>query len=221
MNDQTFETQIFETMRRAMVASQLRTNAVNDARVVAAMGNVPRERFVPGDAAKFAYLDKAVPLGGGRALNLPMATGRLLTEAGVRPGDRALLVGAATGYTAALLGRLAGSVVALEEDADLLARAPEEAAAANIEYVQGPLADGWLAGAPYDLIVLDGAVEFIPAALVEQLADGGRLAAAIVERGVTRLGIGRRAGSGFGMTMFADAEAVPLPGFARRPEFSF
>jgi protein-L-isoaspartate(D-aspartate) O-methyltransferase len=211
----------FETMRRAMVASQLRTNAVNDARVVAAMGEVPRERFVPADKASFAYLDKGVLLDGGREMNPPMVTGRLLTEAGIEPDDHVLLVGAATGYCAALLGRLAGSVVALEEDGALLAHARDAAAAPNIEFVQGALADGWLAGAPYDLIFIDGAVELIPPALVEQLADGGRLAAAVVERGVTRLGIGRRAGGGFGMTMFADADVAPLPGFARRLEFSF
>ncbi|MDZ4068116.1 MAG: hypothetical protein U1E06_14920, partial [Tabrizicola sp.] len=113
--------QNFEQMRRAMVVSQLRTTGVSDARVVAAMGDVARERFVPGDNARLAYADIALPIGGGRALNPPMVTGRLLTEAQVRPGETALVVGAATGYVAALLERLGATVVAVEGDADLLA----------------------------------------------------------------------------------------------------
>ncbi|PTQ09807.1 protein-L-isoaspartate O-methyltransferase [Sphingomonas oleivorans] len=213
--------QSFDAMRRAMVASQLRTTAVSDPRVIAAMGEVPRERHVPRSRSALAYVDTAVPLGGGRALNAPMVTGRLLTEAQVAPEDRVLLVGAATGYAAALLSLLAGSVVALEEDAALLATARDAGVPANVEFVEGPLAEGWPAKAPYDLIFVDGAIETIPDALIAQLADDGRLAAAIVERGVTRLGIGRRAGEGFGFTPFADAEAVSLPGFAKPPQFVF
>jgi protein-L-isoaspartate(D-aspartate) O-methyltransferase len=208
-------------MRRAMVSSQLRTTAVSDARVIAAMGEVPRERFVPGDKAKLAYTDAAIPLGAGRALNPPMVIGRLLTEAQVNSDDRVLLVGAGTGYAAELLGRLAGSVIALEEEPALLATARQAATSPNIRFVEGDLAAGWGDGAPYDVIVIDGAVEAVPPALIEQLADGGRLAAPITERGVTRLSIGRRAGGGFAMISFADAAAVPLPGFARPVEFSF
>ncbi len=210
----------FEAMRRAMVASQLRTTAVNDPRVVAAMGDVPRELFVAPERAVFAYTDRPVPLANDRMLNLPMATGRLLTEAGPLPADRALVVGAASGYAAALLSRLVASVVALEEDAALpaLARTPH---AANVTPVAGPLADGWADGALYDLILIDGVVEAIPDALVEQLADGGRLAAGLIDRGVSRLVVGRKSGGGFGTVAFADAEAVPLPGFAKPPVFSF
>lgn len=208
-------------MRRAMVATQLRTNAVNDPRVIAVMGEVRRERFVPEDKAALAYTDAILPLGRGRELNPPVVTGRLLTEANVSPDDRVLLVGAGTGYAAALLARLAGSVVALEEDAALLARARAAVDASNVQIVEGDLAAGWPDGAPYDLIFVDGAVESIPLALVAQLADGGRLAAAVNEGGVTRLGVGRRGGQGFGMTSFADAAAAPLPGFARPVEFSF
>lgn len=216
MGDQTFD-----QMRRAMVASQLRTSAVNDARVLAVMGEVPRERFVPPANASLAYTDNAIPLGNGRALNPPMVIGRLLTEARVGSDDRVLLVGAGAGYSAELLGRLAGSVIAVEQDQALLAKARAAVAASNIRLVEGDLAAGWLDGAPYDLILIDGAVEEIPSALIEQLAEGGRLAASIAERGVTRLAIGRRAGGGFGMTSFADAAAAPLPGFARIVEFSF
>lgn len=216
MSDQTFD-----QMRRAMVVSQLRTTAVNDPRVLAAMGEVPRERFVPRENASLAYADRAIPLGQGRALNPPMVIGRLLTEARVGSGDRVLLIGAGTGYSAELLGRLAGSVIAVEQDKALLAQAREAVTASNVRLIEGDLAAGWADGAPYDLILVDGAVEEVPPALIDQLAEGGRLAAVIVERGVTRLAIGRRAGGGFGMTSFADAASVVLPGFARVVEFSF
>jgi protein-L-isoaspartate(D-aspartate) O-methyltransferase len=212
----------FETMRQAMVASQLRTNAVSDPRVVAAMARVPRERFVPEQRRALAYVDIAVPLNGGRALPPPMVLGRLLTEA--RPGsaDRALIVGAATGYSAAVLASLVASVTALEEDAALVGRARELLAGEErITLVEGPLTRGWPETAPYDLILVDGAVEQLPPALVEQLAPDGRLAAAIVERGVTRLAVGRRAGSDLAMAAFADAAAPPLPGFEPVAGFRF
>jgi len=208
----------FETMRRAMVASQLRTNAVSDNRVIAAMAEVPRERFVPADRAAIAYADIQVPLGAGRTLNPPMALGRMLTELQIRSTDRALVIGAATGYSAAVLARLAASVVALEEDEALVAQADFSSGA---RFVRGPLVEGWPDDAPYDVILIDGAVETVPQAIVAQLADGGRLAAAIVEAGVSRLSVGRRSGAGFGLAAFADADAAPLPGFAPPPAFKF
>lgn len=212
----------FETMRRAMVASQLRTNAVNDPRVVAAMTNVARERFVPAERAALAYVDRPVEVAPGRSLNPPMVTGRLLTEAHVRPGDHVLLVGAATGYTAALLARLCRSLVALEEAPELAGKCRANVAGtANVTVVEGPLSKGHAQGAPYDLIFVDGAIEQVPDSLVEQLADGGRLAAVVIRDGVHRLAVGRRAGSGFGFAEFADADGVPLPGFERPRAFTF
>lgn len=211
-----------DAARRAMVASQLRTNAVSDPRVVAAMGAVPRERFVSADRAAVAYVDTVTPLGGGRALNPPMVTGRLLTEARVAPGEAVLVVGAATGYAAALLDALGAKVTALESDPALAAAARAALAdRPNVTLVEGPLAEGWAAGAPYALIFVDGAVETISQALVGQTEDGGRIAAALNDRGVTRLAIGRRAGGGFGMVAFADAEAAPLPGFGAPAAFVF
>lgn len=206
----------FEQMRKAMVASQLRTTAVNDPRVVTAMGAVPREAYVPADRAALAYADIAQPIASGRALPAPMIVGRLLTEARVRPNDRVLVVGAGSGYAAAVVALLAGKVFALEEDA-ALATGP----LAMAERVAGPLAEGWAAGAPYDLILIDGAIEHVPDAIVAQLADGGRLATGLVENGVTRLAIGTKAGAGFGLTVFADADVPVLPGFARPRVFSF
>lgn len=212
----------FETMRHAMVASQLRTNAVNDQRVVAAMARVPREDFLPADVRSIAYRDTAIPLGGGRYANLPMATGRLLTEAYLTATDRVLLVGAATGYTAAVLAEIVGSVVAVESDPALLAVAGTALAGIdNVELVAAPLYDGHAAGAPYDVLIVDGAIESVPDALVSQIRSDGRVAAGIAERGLTRLASGRKTDGGFALVAFVDVECVTLPGFAAPKPFKF
>lgn len=212
---------VFEHMRRAMVASQLRTTGTNDARVLAAMGEVPRERFVPAERRPLAYADALVPLKPGRDFNSPMALGRLLTEAAPRAGERTLAVGVATGYAAAVLARLVGPCTAVEEDEELAAAARGNLAGFEVKLVEGPLVEGCEADGPYDLILIDGAVEHVPEALIAQLADGGRLATGWLENGVTRLAIGRRAGEGFGMTAFADAASAILPGFAKPRAFKF
>ncbi|MDO7842978.1 protein-L-isoaspartate O-methyltransferase family protein [Sphingomonas immobilis] len=209
-------------MRRAMVASQLRTNAVSDPRVVAAMDRVPREAFLPESVAAIAYRDTAVPLGGGRFQNVPIATGRLLTEAYLKSDDRVLLIGAAGGYTAAVLSELVASVVAVESDSALAA----QARAALAEYptvtlIEGPLEAGAPDSGPYDVLFVDGAVEQIPDAIVAQVKPGGRAVAGLADRGVTRLSAGRRTAGGFGLVDFADIECVPLPGFAAPKTFSF
>ncbi|MGN7161382.1 protein-L-isoaspartate O-methyltransferase family protein [Sphingomonas sp. SAFR-052] len=211
----------FEAMRHAMVVSQLRTSAVSDPRVVDAMGDVPREAFVPAAQTALAYRDAPLPLGGGRAINPPLITGRLLVAADIRPTDRVLLVGAAMGYAAAVLARLAGSVVALEEDTALAGAARDAIADAKVRVVEGPLKAGWVEGAPYDVIVIDGAVEEVPDAIAGQLAPGGRLTTGLVDRGVTRLALGRRSEGGFGVVDFADLECVVLPGFAKPKTFQF
>ena len=213
--------QNFEPMRRAMVASQLRTTGVNDPGVIAAMGAVPRERFVPADRAAVAYAETLVPLANGRHLGTPMALGRMLTEARPEPGDKALVIGAATGYSAAVLARLVASVVAVEEDADLLVAAGAALADTEVQRIEAPLTAGDPAGAPYDLILIDGAVEFVPEALVAQLSDDGRLVAAILDEGVARIAIGRRGGGCFAMTAVADAASATLPGFQKPRGFSF
>ncbi|PCD03981.1 protein-L-isoaspartate O-methyltransferase [Sphingomonas spermidinifaciens] len=211
-----------EALRNAMVASQLRTSAVNDPRVVAAMAQVERERFLPAAQARFAYADAMVELPGGRRHNNPLATGRLLTEARVQPGDKVLLVGAAGGYAAALLAKLAGHVVALEEQPDLVAHARAALAGiGNVELVEGPLGAGWAPNAPYDLIVVDGAIETVPSSLVEQARPGARLATGLVDRGITRLATGERATAGFGLIDFADCVCTILPGFEKRRGFTF
>lgn len=209
-------------MRQAMVSSQLRTNAVDDVRVVAAMGTVPREAFVPETARAMAYIDRAVPLGGGRYLNTPLAIGRLLTEAELLGKDRVLLIGAATGYTAALLALMGATVTAVESDPALLATARTNLeGTAGVTLVEAPLTAGCPDNAPYDVLLIDGAVETIPAALLDQLRPGGRIATGLAERGVTRLASGRRTANGHGVVPFVDAECVILPGFAPPPTFRF
>ncbi len=211
----------FEHMRRAMVASQLRTTGVNDPRVIAAMGAVPRERFVPAERVPLAYADALVPLPGGRQINSPMALGRMLTEAAPRKEDRALVIGAGTGYSAAVLAELVAEVVAVEEDATLAAAARETLAGTKVVLIEAALTEGHEGGAPYDLILIDGAVEFVPDAIVAQLAEHGRLAAAIAEDGVTRIAIGHRGGTGFGMAAVSDVAAPVLPGFIKPRAFTF
>ena len=211
----------FEPMRRAMVASQLRTTGVNDPRVVAAMGEVERERFVPAERGALAYADAIVPLANGRALNPPMALGQLLTAAELRGDERALVIGAGSGYAAAVLARLVASVTALEVDGTLAAMAREALAGTGVALVEGPLAAGWAEGSPYDFILIDGAVEYVPQAIVDQAADGGRIALALLDRGVTRLGIGRVVSGAFGLSTVSDAAVAILPGFAKPREFVF
>jgi protein-L-isoaspartate(D-aspartate) O-methyltransferase len=212
----------FEAMRHAMVQSQLRTNAVNDPRVVTAMGRVPREAFVPEDARRLAYRDTAVAIGNGRYLNLPIATGKLLTEAYLEPTDRVLLIGAAGGYTAAVLSGLVRSVVAVESDTDLAAHALVALAGyGNVELVEGPLEQGHQAGAPYDVLIVDGCVELLPESLVGQVAPGGRFVIGLRERGVSRLASGRAIKGAFGLRAFADVDCVALPGFSAPRGFAF
>jgi protein-L-isoaspartate(D-aspartate) O-methyltransferase len=211
----------FEQMRHNMVASQLRTTGVNDPGVIAAMDAVAREEFVPQDRIALAYADAFVPLGHGRNLNTPMSFGRLLAEAAPEAGDRTLLIGAATGYAAAVLAQLVASVIAVEENPLLVATARQKLKQHNVKLIEGPLAKGYAPGAPYDLILFDGAIEYVPDAIISQLVESGRLVAAILDKGVARISIGRRGGAGFGMVAVSDAISAILPGFAKSREFIF
>ena len=207
----------FEQMRRAMVASQLRTTGVDDPRVIAAMGAVPRELYVPQWRAALAYIDLIVPLDNGRAMPAPMALGRLLTMAQPRTSDRALVIGAGTGYAAAVLAELVADVVALD-DGEVGHAGPIPA---GVTAVRGALNAGCAGQAPYDVILVDGAIAHVPVSIVDQLADGGRLATAIVDAGVTRLAIGRKVGTAFALVPFADVEMPVLAGFMPAPGFTF
>jgi protein-L-isoaspartate(D-aspartate) O-methyltransferase len=207
----------FSLARRAMVDNQLRPEGVTDRAVLTAMGSIERERFVPENARALAYFDRPLKLGNGRAMMPPAALGRLLSELAPQRGERALVVGSGTGYSAALLCHMGIDVVALESDEGLVASAE----AAGVPTVIGTLSDGWPKGAPYDVVLLDGAVEEVPAALVKQLRDGGRLAGAIVDRGVSRLVVGLVSSGALGLRTIADADVDHLPGFERPRAFTF
>jgi len=197
--------------RRAMIDNQLRPEAVTDNGVLAAMASVPREEFAPAASRAFAYFDRPLPLGGGRSMMPPAALGRLLSELAPRARDRALVVGAGSGYSAAVLSAIGCQVVATEDDPALAAQAR---AAGTM------LADGD-PGADFDLILIDGAVDHIPQSLVDRLVEDGRLGGALIDRGVTRLVVGRSAAGHFGLRTIVDAEVAPLPGFERPQAFTF
>lgn len=208
----------FAAARRAMVDSQLRPQAVTDPLVVAAMATVARERFVPEQSRGAAYVDRVIPLGPGRGLSPPTSLGRLLNALEVRPGERALVVGAGTGYSAAVLVQMGVQVVAVESDAGL---ARTLAGLEDVTLVEAPLEQGAPDHGPFDVILIDGEIEGLPDALVQQLKIGGRLGVCLIEGGVPRLMAGTRSAHGFGLKSFADAGMAPLPGFARPHVFTF
>lgn len=214
-----------QAQRTAMVDSQLRTNRVTDPRLLAAMAEIPRERFVPEDRREIAYIDEDIPLGHGRYLLEPRVFARLVQTAGVDASDVVLDVGCGAGYSATVLGRLARAVVALESEPALLALG--EAAAADIEHdnvvlESGPLAGGWPRQAPYDVILVNGAVEHMPDALLDQLADGGRLCAVVrPDGGPGRATLTVRSGGTVSGRPVFDAATPVLAEFRRAREFVF
>ena len=207
----------FAAARQAMIESQLRPQGVTDPAVLEAMGTVPREDFLPPHTRPLAYVDRAVSMGQGRFLPAPAVLGELLTQMMARPGHKALVVGAGTGYSAAVLKVMGLEVIALESSAELAAAGRQ----LGVDVVEGRLEAGYKKAAPYDQILIDGAVECIPDSIVAQLADGGRLGTALVDRGVTRLIVGRKAGDAFGYLTLSDAGVPALPGFTRPRAFTF
>ncbi len=210
--------------RRMMVDGQVRTADVHNPELIAAMLEVPRERFVPQPLAEQAYSDGDLDLGKGRAMLAPMVFAKLIEAAQLSGGEHVLDVGCGLGYSSAVLARLAGSVVALEEDADL-ARQAKTALAGNgatgVVAVQGSLSAGWPPAAPYDFILLNGATEIVPDILGRQLKPGGRLACVFGHAPATKATLFRLAeGHLVGRPIF-DAAAVPLPGFRAAPAFVF
>ena len=215
----------YHSARLKMVDSQIRPNKVSDPAIIAAMLAVPRERFVPAALRGIAYVDRDVPLGGGRYLMEPMVLGRLLQMAAIGRNDAVLDVGCGPGYASAVMAQLARDVVALEEDAALARQAAglvAELGLRNIASVEGRLASGWAARAPYDVILIGGAVAAVPSVIAGQLANGGRLAAVVqAGSGMGRAVLMTRAGDAFGQRILFDAATPLLPGFAARPSFEF
>jgi protein-L-isoaspartate(D-aspartate) O-methyltransferase len=210
--------------RQHMVDSQVRTNKVTDERLIEAIRTLPRERFVPDRARARAYIDDDVEIAPGRYLMEPMVTARLIQAAEAKADDMALVVGAGTGYAAALLARLAHTVVALESEPALAQRASAvfgELAIDNAVVVEGALNAGCARHAPYNVIYLDGAVEQVPAALTGQLAEGGRMVGVLLDRGVGRATLWIKTGTAVSHRVLFDANVAPLPGFAAPARFVF
>ncbi len=216
----------FAAARRHMVDGQVRPNDVTDLRLISAMLEVARERFVPQTSVSLAYLDLDLAVGEGalasRRLLKPMVLAKLIQAADLGGTDRVLDVGCATGYAAAVLGRLAAQVVALEQDAGL-AKAARAALSSlpNVSVVGGPLVEGWPQAAPYDAILLEGATEIEPQAFRRQLKDGGRLVCVLGSGPGAKAMLYRRSGEEMGGRPIFDAAAAVLPGFVKPPVFAF
>ncbi len=212
--------------RNLMVDGQLRPSRVNDRRILDAMRRLPRELYVPPEAGDLAYIDEHVRLGGGRVLLKPLTIARLIQLARPRAGETALVVGAATGFGTALLSACGVQVTALEEDEALLsiARAvpPDALATGEVTWVAGKLADGHAAGAPYDLVVIEGAVREIPAVIGSQVGAHGRLVTIVCS--AAGLGVAVLAEPSVGGLRAQpefDASAPPIPSLLPAPSFSF
>ena len=215
----------FAAARTKMVDSQLRTEGVTDYNVLAAMGAVPREQFVPDSQKALAYLDTDIPIKSAkdetpRYLMEAAPFARLLQLAEIDKGDLVLAIGVGSGYSAAVIGGLANFVVALESDAQLAAMARDNLAAlgvANVKVVSGALVAGTPAEGPYDAIFVDGAVEAIPAALFGQMKDGGRLVAVVGYGRAAVATVYTKSDHQIGRRVAFNADVRPLPGF-RKPE---
>ncbi|MDA0654321.1 MAG: protein-L-isoaspartate O-methyltransferase [Proteobacteria bacterium] len=215
----------YAAARRNMVDSQLKPNRVLEPRVVGAMAAVPREAFVPEGIGGLAYIDEDLSIGGGRYLMEPMVFGRLLQACRVDAGDLVLDVGCGTGYATAVLARLAATVVGLEDDPNLRARATATLAKLGVDnavVVEGAHARGNPGNGPYDVIFLGGGVAAVPQSLREQLRPtGGRLAAVILGKRIGRATLIERHGDLFSERTLFDASVPLLPGFAAERGFVF
>jgi protein-L-isoaspartate(D-aspartate) O-methyltransferase len=215
----------FAAARDCMVDSQVRPNKVTDPRILAAMRRIPREAFLPADRVARAYLDESVLLPGGRALLEPMVIARLLQAAAIVAGEPALVVGAGTGYGAALLAACGANVIALEDDPALLAIAKPALAAwaPGVQLVTGTLDAGWPAGAPYDLILVDGAAGYMPPAFAKQLRGRtGRLVGVLREGGsLAKAVLAEATHAGLRPQPLFDCAVPLIPALARAPGFVF
>jgi protein-L-isoaspartate(D-aspartate) O-methyltransferase len=214
----------FVAAREAMVDRQVRPSDVTRYPIIAAMLHVPREVFVPDALTTVAYLGEHVPLAPGRVLLDPRTFAKMLDAVAITPEDLVLDVGCGYGYSAAVIGRMAEAVVAVEEDPALAREAEERLAAVGADNAvvhAGPLAGGDPDHGPYDAIVIEGGIARLPAALVDQLKPGGRIVALDVSDGVGRGTLGVRTPAGIGWRRIFDAAAPLLPGFEAAKAFEF
>ena len=216
----------FAILRQRMVDNQIRPGAVTDLEVIKAILAVPREEFVAPAEQFFAYADRELGLPSAasakRTMMPPVQLARLIQALPRLPDSRVMVVGCGTGYSAAILARLVGRVVGVEEDPSLAASARANLRSlANVAVVEARLTDGCPAEAPYDAILIDGAVEFVPDALIRQLGPEGALAAIEREERVSRAILYERVGAEAARWPLFDAWTGMLPGFARKREFVF
>ena len=220
----------FATMRTHMVESQILTNKVTDPRLVEALLALPRERFVPAARQGVAYVDEDLAIAPGRYLMEPAVFARLVQAVAPGETDTVLDIGCGSGYSAAVLAHLAGTVIALESDDELRAIATETLpvlGADNVVVVDGELAEGYPDQAPYDVIVIEGGCARVPRAILDQLGEGGRLAAVVAGQrpgGRSHLGQARlfeRIGGVVSSRVLFDAALPMLPGFEARQGFVF
>jgi protein-L-isoaspartate(D-aspartate) O-methyltransferase len=218
----------YRLARLNMVESQVRPNEVTDRRILDAMLDIPRERFVPHEIRALAYMDEDLPLGRSgpdrRFLLAPRTLARLVQMARIDPGEIVLDVGCASGYSTALIARLAQAVVGLERDPALAEEATETLHALdadNVVIVTGPLDEGYAKAGPYDAIVVNGAIPAFTDALRAQLKEGGRLAAVVMDGGVARARCVMRTRDAFVIADEAELGALRLPDFAAPVRFAF
>jgi protein-L-isoaspartate(D-aspartate) O-methyltransferase len=210
--------------RQNMVDCQLRTNKVTDSAVLAAMAALPREAFLPEALRVKAYSDGVVDISQQRSMMAPMTLARILQSLEIDRDDVGLVVASTTGYAAAVMGHVAGAVFGLSDDDTVTARASElctDLRIDNVVPVTGPLTEGWPKEAPYDVILINGAIETIPDSLFEQLKEGGRLGAIVSEGGVGRAKLFLKTAGGASGTVLFDAQAQLLSDFMRPQEFVF
>ncbi len=217
----------FETARRNMVDGQLRPTKVTDIRILDAMSTLPREMFVDKSRQGIAYVDEDIEIAPGRHMMEPVVLARLVQALDVSPTDSVLVIGAGTGYDAALIGTLAGPVVAIESDPQLVETASmliNHLGIDNVAVVEAPLADGYAAQAPYDLVFVGGSVPEVPAGIADQVAPGGRIVAVVggAENGILgRACLLTKVDENLSGRPIFDAGTRPLPGFGAAAEFVF
>jgi protein-L-isoaspartate(D-aspartate) O-methyltransferase len=215
----------FAKARRNMVDGQLRPNEITDPALLDAFRDIPRERFAPRGLAGLAYGDDDLPLGNGRFLMEPRVLGRLLQAAEIGRDDVVLDLGCATGYSSAIISRLANMVVGVESDEDMAKRAGtalSDLKVDNAAVMTGALARGYPEQGPYDVILVNGAVAELPEAVIEQLSEGGRLVTVLAPpRAMGRAVLVRRLGGHWSQRALFDASVPWLPGFEPKPVFEF
>lgn len=213
-----------EMQRTTMIDGQILPNKVTDPRVISALSDTPREAFVPKALRSVAYIDEDLEIAAGRYLMEPMVFARLVEAAEITADDLVLDVGSNLGYSSAILARLASSLVGVDSDGEMVAQANAnllKLEIGNAAVVEGVMEEGVAKEAPFNVIFLNGCVEYIPQALIDQLAEGGRMVGVRMENGLGRGFLGVKSGGIFGVEDFMDANIPMLPGFAKAKKFEF